>query len=131
MENFSIKELKEYVKTDMPIEDWLSFLNDEEIQKKINDGRKMLGKRTIKFASNFTPPTYNDVFIYMTNYGAKMGLKMNEKSLAAKFFDRQLQIGWKVKAGNNLFPMADWEAAVRTFLRNEHAYGNGTVIKKE
>ena len=124
-----LSDLKHYIKNEIPIEHWLSLINDEEIQEKINDARKKLSKRIIKFAPNFEPPTFNDVFLYMSEYKAKMGLIMDEKRQAANFFDRQSQIGWMVKVGKELFPMKDWKAAVRTHLRVAFDYGQ--IKRKE
>ena len=124
-----LDELKQYIKNEIPIEHWLSLINDEDIQDKINDARKKLGKRIVKFPPNFEPPTYKDILVYMTEYKGKMGLIMDEKRQSANFFDRQSQIGWMIKVGNNLFPMKDWKAAVRTHLRVAFDYGQ--IKKKE
>lgn len=124
-----LESLKNYVKNEIPLEHWLGFVNDEEIQDKINDARKKLGKKSLKFTSNFNPPTYNDIVVYMSEYKAKNNLIFDEKKMAAKFYDRQLQIGWQVKVGQQLYPMKDWKAAVRTHLRFEFDYGN--IKRKE
>lgn len=119
----SLEELRSYLKNDMPMDYWISLINDEEIQNLINDTRKRLAKKPLKFKSTFVEPTPKEVLDYMTECKHKYNLIMNEGSEAGKFYDRQRQIGWQVKVGKDLFDMKDWKAAIRTHLRYAESYG--------
>lgn len=54
------KSYASYLKNDMPMDYRLSLINDEEIQNLINDTRKRLAKKPLKFKSTFVePPSRN------------------------------------------------------------------------
>jgi hypothetical protein len=64
-----------------------------------------------KKSKSFNPPNIDDCIAY----GKVIGLSGAE---SMTFFDRQEMIGWLVAVGRTTVPMKDWQAAMRTWKRN-------------
>ena len=64
--------------------------------------------------ARFTPPTNEDVYLYMVEKG------MNNKQEAEKFFDYYSSKGWLVGKAK----MKDWKASVRNWIKNNFSTNN-------
>ena len=95
---------------------------DSDASTTRESGRKE-GKegREVKGMARFTPPTKEDVYLYMVEKG------MNNKQEAEKFFDYYSSKGWLVGKAK----MKDWKASVRNWIKNNFSTNNNNSPQQQ
>lgn len=74
-----------------------------------------------KGVTRFTPPTQNEIFLYMLEKG------LDSKQESEKFFDYYSSKGWVVGKSK----MKDWKAAVRNWLKNNFNYNDNQAATQK
>lgn len=107
------ESVKRYLLEEIPDEWWVEIIRDASIQDKINKGRKIIGKRTIKFANTFIPPTLEEVLILANQYKEARKMNYNALATAERYFYTRKAADWTYNAGKQ--KVSDWKA---DFLRS-------------
>tara|TARA_R110002012_G_scaffold321500_1_gene549574 strand:+ start:321 stop:947 length:627 start_codon:yes stop_codon:yes gene_type:complete len=94
--------------SELPSRDSDASTTRESGRKEGKEGRERKG------VARFTPPTNEDVYLYMVEKG------MNNKQEAEKFFDYYSSKGWLVGKAK----MKDWKASVRNWIKNNFSTNN-------
>ena len=99
--------------SELPSRDSDASTTRESGRKEGREGKERKG------TARFTPPTQEEVFIYMTERG------FSSKEEAEKFFDYYSSKGWLV----GKVQMKDYKASIRNWLKNSFSNNNGQQQK--
>lgn len=101
--------------SELPSRDSDASTTRESGRKEGKEGKE--GKGMVRF----TPPTNEDVYLYMVEKG------MNNKQEAEKFFDYYSSKGWLVGKAK----MKDWKASVRNWIKNNFSTNNNNSPQQQ